>query len=407
MSSFQTLKKDFPIFTHHPDLVYLDSSATALKPQSVIDAEISYLTEYSTNIARGLYPLAERVTEACEITRRKVSHFIGAKSEREIIFTAGTTDALNLASKLLAKKIHEGENIVTTMMEHHSNFLPWKELARKNKAEFRVVSLTKEGAIDTHVLKKYIDKHTKIFAFSALSNVLGIINPVEEIILLIRSINPQVIIIVDTAQAVCHLPIDVIKWDADFIAFSGHKMFGPTGIGVLYGKLTLLETLSPVNFGGGMVLDACADEIIYKESPYRFEAGTPNIGGIIALGSAIEYIENIGLKNIARYERSLTFYTREQLKKNFGKKISLLGPTKENEQGNIVSFSFKNIHPHDIAGILGEHNICVRAGEHCTAPLHRSLSLGATTRISLSVYNDENDIDKLISVLKEIQTMFR
>ncbi|MEI8096871.1 MAG: SufS family cysteine desulfurase [Candidatus Moraniibacteriota bacterium] len=406
MFSSETTKKDFPIFTHHPDLVYLDSAATAFKPQSVIDAEKEYLEQYSTNIARGIYPLAETATEKFEMTREKVATFIGAQSSREIIFTAGTTDSLNLVSKLLASRINEGDNIVTTEMEHHSNFLPWKELAKRNTADFRVVSLTKEGTIDIDVLKKSIDAHTKIVAFSAISNVLGTINPVKEIAALIKGINPHIIIVVDAAQAVCHMKLSVSEWNIDFLAFSGHKMFGPTGVGILYGKLSLLETLYPVNFGGGMVLDACAKETMYKEAPYCFEAGTPNISSIIALSSAIDYIENIGLKNIHEHEHSLVLYTIEQLKENFGEAITIIGPTNPNERSGIVTFTFEGAHPHDVAAILGEHNICVRAGEHCTAPLHKSLKLHATTRISLSIYNDKNDIDKLISVLKEIQLMF-
>lgn len=403
----ETIKKDFPIFTHHPELVYLDSAATALKPQIVIDAEKEYLEQYSTNIARGIYPLAETATEKFEKTRERVATFIGAKNAREIIFTSGTTDSLNLVSKLLASRINKGDNIVTTEMEHHSNFLPWKELAKKNGALFRVVSLTKEGTIDIDVLRKSIDERTKIVAFSAVSNVLGTINPVKEITALIKSINPNTLVIVDAAQAACHMKLDVSEWDVDFLAFSGHKVFGPTGVGILYGKLSLLETLSPVNFGGGMVLDACAEETMYKEVPYCFEAGTPNIGSIIALGTALDYIESIGLENIHEHEQALTLYTREQLKKNFGETITIIGPTNPDERSSIITFTFEGVHPHDVAALLGEHHICVRAGEHCTAPLHRSLKLHATTRISLSIYNDKSDIDKLISVLKEIQTMFK
>jgi len=407
MFSPQTIKKDFPIFTHHPDLIYLDSAATALKPQVVIDAEKEYLEQYSTNIARGIYPLAETATEKFEMTREKVATFIGAKSSKEIIFTSGTTDSLNLVSKLLASKVSKGDNIVTTEMEHHSNFLPWKELVKKNIAEFRVVSLTKEGTIDIDVLKKSIDEHTKIVAFSALSNVLGTINPIKEITALIKSINPNVIVVVDAAQAVCHTRLSVSEWNIDFLAFSGHKMFGPTGVGILYGKLSLLETLHPVNFGGGMVLDACAKETMYKEAPYCFEAGTPNIGGIVALSTAVDYIEGIGLENIRLHEHSLVTYAIKRLKETFGETITIIGTTNPDERSGIITFTFEGIHPHDVAAILGEHNICVRAGEHCTAPLHKSLGLHATTRISFSIYNDTTDIDELISVLKEIQTMFQ
>ncbi len=406
MLSPQMIKKDFPFFTHHRDYVYLDSSATTLKPQAVIDAEREYIEKYSTNIARGLYPLAEETTEKFEMARQKIARFIGAKSASEIIFTSGTTDSLNLASLLLQKKIKTNDNIVTTVMEHHSNFLPWKELAKEHSSELRILSLTKEGFIDKASLKKSLDQKTKIIAFSALSNVLGTINDVKEIISIIRKINPETIIVVDAAQAVCHIPIDVSDWDADFVAFSGHKMFGPTGTGVLYGKKMILDTLSPVRFGGGMVLDSCAKDTVYKEPPYCFEAGTQNIGGIIALGTAVDYIENIGLTNIHTYEMTLTSYAIEQLKKNFGDDIFILGPHQKEKRGGIISFTFSSIHPHDIASIAGEHAICIRAGEHCTTPLHRSLHIPATTRLSFSIYNTKHDIDTFIDILKKTKKIF-
>lgn len=411
MLDAKTLKQDFPIFTYHPDLVYLDSAATALKPHVVIEAQREYLEQYSSNVGRGLYPLAETATEKFEAIRKQVAHFIGAKSSREIIFTSGTTQSINLACGLLAENIQSTDNIVVTEMEHHSNYLPWKELAKKCGATLRVVPITEEGTLDIESLKNSIDGQTKIVAFSLVSNVLGTINPVEKFVTAIKSINPQAIVLIDAAQSVSHMQTGVTLWGADFVAFSGHKMFGPTGVGVLYGKAALLETLSPIIFGGGMVLDvyptsdgrACAKETLYREIPYRFEAGTPNIGGIIALGAAINYIESIGLENIRAHEITLTTYTLKRLRETFGKQIRIIGPKEANERGGIIAFSLQNIHPHDIAQLLGEQNICVRAGEHCAAPLHRKLGLSATTRISFSVYNNENDIEKLIVALKKIQ----
>lgn len=402
----KTFKQDFPIFTHHPDLVYLDSAATALKPRSVIKAEQEYLEQYSANVGRGLYPLAEIATEKFEAVREKVARFIGATDSEEIIFTAGATASINLALGLITKNVDQTDNIVVTEMEHHSNYLPWKELARKNNATFKIVPLTEEGSLDLDTFKNSIDKHTKVVAFSAVSNVLGTINPVSEMVAIVRNINSETIILVDAAQAIAHAPVWVSEWGADFVAFSAHKMFGPTGVGVLYGKKTLLETLHPVIFGGGMVLDACRAETLYKNSPHRFEAGTLNIGGTIALGAAIEYIENAGLRNIRSHERALTEYALKRLKEVFGEKISILGPKDTRTHSGIIAFSFDGIHPHDIAHLLGEQNICVRAGEHCAAPLHRRLNLTATTRISLSLHNNEKDIEKLIAVLKEIQKIF-
>ncbi|MDO8566432.1 MAG: SufS family cysteine desulfurase [Candidatus Moranbacteria bacterium] len=420
MLSSKIIKLDFPIFTHHPDLVYLDSAATTLKPQAVIDAEKEYLEQYSSNVGRGLYPLAETATEKFEAVRKQVSAFIGAKGPQEIVFTAGTTASINLVAQLIEKSLFSAipadepesrsriksgmtkANIVTTELEHHSNFLPWKELARAKDATFRVVPITEDGLIDLEALRNSIDDHTRVVAFSAVSNVLGTISPVSEIVAMIKSINPKTIILIDAAQAIGHAPMDVSKWNADFVAFSAHKMFGTTGVGILYGKKTLLETLRPVIFGGGMVLDACAKKTLYRESPYCFEAGTQNIGGVIALGAAIKYIENIGRENIRVHETALTAYTLKRLRETFGKHIRIIGPGEASERGGIVAFSLKDIHPHDIAQLLGERNICVRAGEHCAAPLHRKFHLNATTRVSLSIYNDEKDIDKLVARLEEI-----
>jgi len=406
MINLQTIKQDFPIFTHHPDLVYLDSAATALKPQTVIDAEKDYSEQYSSNVGRGLYPLAETATEKFEAVRMQTARFIGAESSEEIIFTSGTTGSINLAAELLAPGIKPGDNIVVTEMEHHSNYLPWKELAKRCGAALHIVPITKDGIIDIETLKNSIDRHTKIVAFSAVSNVLGTINPVEKFVAAIQDINPQTIVLIDAAQATPHMPIDISLWGADFVAFSGHKMFGPTGVGVLYGKKTLLEMLRPVTFGGGMVLDACAENTRYREIPYRFEAGTPNISGVIALGAAIEYIENIGCENIRTHEEALTAYALKRLQETFGDAIRIIGPRDAEKRGGIIAFSFDGIHPHDIAQILGEQGICVRAGEHCAAPLHRKFGLNATTRVSLSIYNDKSDIDKLIESLQHIQGMF-
>jgi cysteine desulfurase / selenocysteine lyase len=397
-----TVKKLFPIFSHHPSLVYLDSAATALKPASVIAAENTYYEEFSSNIARGIYPLAEQATEAFEQSREKIAAFINAKSE-EIIFTAGTTDSLNLAARLLAAHVSEGDTLVTTALEHHSNFLPWKELSKQKKATLKTIPLTSTGHLDLNSLSSTIDTTTKIVAFSAISNVLGIINPVEEIIRLVRSINPHTIVIVDAAQAVGHMTVDVRLWDADLVAFSGHKLFGPTGIGILYGKQSLLDTLAPISFGGGMVLDACAEETIYKESPARFEAGTPNIAGALGLAAAVDFVHQLGLATIREHELHLIRYTLKRLSEVFGDTLSILGDTTLEKKSGIISFTLEGIHPHDTAHLLGENGVCVRAGLQCAAPLHEALHLGASTRISFSVYTTEEDIESLISAIQHVQ----
>ena len=400
-----SIKTSFPIFTHEPGLVYLDAAATALKPATVIAAEVAYYEQFSSNVARGMYPMAERATMAVENTRTRVARFIGATSPEEIIFTSGTTASLNVAAMLLAATVDKNNSIVVTAAEHHSNFFPWKELCKKSAARFIVSPMTAQGEIDVAALKKSITTETKVFAVTALSNVLGIINPVTEIIKTVRAINKEIIIVIDAAQAIGHMPISVSEWDADFVAFSGHKMFGPTGIGILYAKQSVLKDLFPVTFGGGMVLDACANDTLYKEAPDRFEAGTPNIAGIIGLSAAIDFIEHIGLEKIHAHENALALYTCRRLKEVFGEKLTIIGTATPLKKSGIISFTLEGIHPHDIAHILGERGICVRAGLQCAAPLHESLNLSASTRISLSLYNTESDIEKLIAALQAIKNL--
>jgi len=397
-----SIKAHFPIFNHHPDLVYLDAAATALKPATIIAAETKYYEDYSSNIARGIYPMAEQATEAFESTRATIASFIGARPE-EIIFTSGTTASINLVANLLSSHVTRDDSVIVTALEHHSNFLPWKELCKKNQATLKTIPVTKTGELDLDALKKLVDSQTKILTLSAVSNVLGIINPIKDIIQTVRDINKEALVIVDAAQAVGHLPVNVVDWDADFIAFSGHKIFGPTGTGVLFGKSALLEKLSPVSFGGGMVLDACAEETLYKESPACFESGTPNIAGIIGLGKAIKFIENIGVEKIHAHENALALYTCRRLTETFGEDLQIIGTTEAIKKSGIVSFVLSGVHPHDVAQLLGEKNICVRAGLQCAAPLHESLHLSASTRISLSIYNTEEDIEKLIRELVAIR----
>lgn len=405
-----THKALFPIFEKHPDLIYLDSAATSLKPESVISAEREYEEVYSANIARGLYPIAEVATDAFETARKKVSRFIHA-DPKEIIFTSGTTHGINLATQMLDPLVTSGDNIIVTKLEHHSNFLPWKELARRKNAEFRIAPFTQEGLIDIETLSSLIDDRTRIVAFSAISNVFGGINPVADIIRAVKEKNPKSRTIIDAAQAAGHIDIDATEWGADFIAFSGHKMYGPTGIGVLYGKEIILDHLPPTTFGGGMVMDvyptpplagrACAS--IYREIPHRFEAGTPNISGAIGLGAAIDCIDNIGIEKIREHDLEISAYALEKLRSAFGDSIRILGPTDIDRRSALISFTIAGIHPHDLAEILGEKNICIRAGEHCASPLHRKLGIPATARISFGIYTTKEDIDRLIFEIKNIQ----
>lgn len=393
-------KEQFPLFANYPELIYLDSAATSLKPASVITAQREYAEDFSTNVTRGLYPLAEATTGRVEEARQLVAAFIGSNQE-EIIFTSGTTASLNMAAYMLENKLTSADNIVATDLEHHSNYLPWKELAKRSSADFRLARSNEAGALDETSFQEVLDEKTAIVALTAVSNVTGSIHDIPALVSLIRAIAPQALVIVDAAQMAAHLPIDVLAWDADMIAFSGHKMYGPTGIGILYGKRSLLETLPPASFGGGMVLDACASTTEYREIPARFEAGTPDIGAIFGLTEAIRFIQKIGWGTIREHDQQLQAYALTELRKAFGNHLRIIGSEEPSQHAGIVSFAFADLHPHDIAQLLGEKQIAVRAGEHCAAPFHRAKRLSATTRVSFGIYNEIADIDALIAELKE------
>ena len=397
-------KELFPFFTHYPELVYLDSAATALKPKSVIDAEVEYLTLASTNLSRGLYPLAEQTSAHVDIIRKLTASFINALPE-EIIFTSGTTAGLNMLALLLEESLSADDAIVVTDFEHHANYLSWKELAKKKKAEFKILKSTDTGTISEAELTATLTDNTAIVAISALSNVTGVMQDVPRLIESIREIVPHAVIVVDAAQYIAHKAIDVRRWNADFVAFSGHKLYGPTGIGVLYGKHNFLRVLKPRIYGGGMVLDACGPETTYKESPDRFEAGTQNISGIFALGAAIDFIKSIGYDALQRHDQKLQKYAGERLIDTFGEQVTLVGGKDYTRRSGILSFTFTGIHPHDIATLLGEKGICVRAGEHCAQPWHRGHGLSATTRLSFGLYNSKEDIDLFITALIEIKEL--
>lgn len=401
------IRKDFPIYESQPDLVYLDSAATALKPKAVIDAMNGYYFEYSANIARGLYPLAEGATTAFEKARETVARFVSAEAKESVIFTANATHAINLVALGLETSIEQRGNIVVTELEHHSNYLPWKELARRSGAELRAARFTDDGEIDQTHLATLIDENTTIFAFSAVSNVFGIINPVAQIIQSVRTINSGVLVLVDACQAAGHILTSLRDWDADYIVFSGHKLFGPTGIGVLTGKQKSLERLVPVTVGGGTVLDACSTVTEYKKLPENLEGGTPNIAGAIGLMKAIEYVGSLGLESIHAHETALAQYAIRRLTETFGEYIHMLGTDDAARRAGIIAFSLDGIHPHDLAHLLGEESICIRAGEHCASPLHRRLGLSATSRLSLSIYSTEADIERLIAAMAKIYRIFK
>ena len=412
MIDIKTIKKQFPIFQSQPDLVYLDSTATSLKPKKMIDKLKEYYEEYSANVFRGIYPMSEKATVEFEDTRDVVSKFINANKSEEIIFTRNTTESLNLLAYSLGRKIIESnDEIVTTIMEHHSNFVPWQVLASEIGAKFKVIDINEEGYLDLYDknikyqisnIKKIITKKTKILTLTYVSNVLGTINPVKEIIAAAKKTNPKIIVIVDAAQAVPHLKIDVQDLGADFVAFSSHKMLGPTGVGVLWGKEELLKTMNPFMFGGEMIDEVSVDRSIFKEPPHKFEAGTPSIGEVIAFKEAIKFLNQLGMEKIREHEKKLTNFAINQLIDTFGESIKIYGPKSIEDRGGIISFSFGKFHPHDVAQILADEGVCVRAGHHCAMPLHKRLKVSSTVRASFYLYNDERDVEMLVKGLKKV-----
>lgn len=404
MLNTQTIKKDFPIFKNNPDLTYLDSTATSLKPQAVINKLTEYYEKYSANIFRGIYKISEKATDEYEKTREIVSQFIKAYSPNEIIFTRNTTESLNLVAYGFGRaRVLQGDSIVTSIMEHHSNFVQWQVLAFENGADFKVIDITDEGyLIDLKYWDQIITRNTKILALTYISNVLGTINPLKKIINYAKKLNPDLIVIVDAAQAAPHIPINVQDLGCDFLAFSGHKMLGPTGVGVLWGRLKYLEEMYPFQYGGDMIDEVTVEKTTFQHSPHKFEAGTPDIASVISFKEAIYYLQKIGWDKIIEHEKEISKYAIDSLTDTFGNKIKILGPDNVNDRGGIVAFTLKDFHPHDIAQILDEDNIAVRAGYHCAMPVHKRLDISATTRASFYIYNNKTDVDKLIEGLKKV-----
>lgn len=397
-----SVKKDFPLFESHPQLSYLDSTATSLKPQVVIDALDEYYSEYSANVHRGIYDISEKATEMFEQARQTVADFIGGSPE-EVVFTRGSTEGLNLLCSSLGKSmINSGDEIVTTIIEHHSNFVPWQQLAQEQAAILKVALVNKKGIVDVLPL---ITKRTKILALTALSNVLGVALPVEQISKEAKKINPNIIIVVDAAQAAPHSIINVKEMGCDAIAFSGHKMCGPTGIGVLWAKSSLLKKMPPYQYGGEMIQEVYLDHSTFGEGNHKFEAGTPHIAGTIGLMAAIKYLQSVGIEKIHNYEMELADMCISALKEAFGEKIHIVNAGMENRSSGIVTFNLEGVHTHDVAQILNTYNVAVRADHHCAMPLHTHFGLSGSARASFYMYNTEDDVYKLVHALKEAQKL--
>lgn len=400
MISPNDLKQHFPIFRHHPELVYLDSTASALKPQAVIDAEVTYYEQYGVNVHRGVYALSQRATDAYEGAREKVRKFINAKSVQEIIFVRGTTEGINLVASTFGQQLRPGDVILLSEMEHHANIVPWQALAGWIGVELRWIPVTQNGDLDLSNIDTLM-QGVKLVAVTHMSNVLGVVNDVQFLAQKAHAVGAKILI--DGAQSVPHMPVDVRDLDCDFLVFSGHKMCGPTGIGIVYGKQSILQTLEPYQRGGDMILEVTKERATWNDLPYTFEAGTPNIAGAIGLGAAIDFLTAIGMQNIWDHDQRLAIYGLQQLQ---SKGIMPLGAAAKSPRGAIFAIDIPGIHPHDLGSILDEQHIAIRAGHHCAQPLHTRFGLTSTTRISGYLYTSESDIDACLVGIQKAREIF-
>ena len=407
--SIETARKDFPILERkvrdNKPLVYLDNASTTQKPQQVIDTITKYYNNYNANIHRSVYSIAEEATEAYEKTRDKVAKFINVPKREEVIFVRGTTEAINLVAYSWGRKhIKEGDIIVTTEYEHHSNIVPWQLLVKEKGAKLEYVGVDDNGELILDQLDKYLATgKVKLATFSLMSNVLGTISDSEKIISKCKQAGVKTL--VDGAQAVPHMKVDVGKLGCDFFAFSGHKMLGPTGIGVLWVRKEVLETMDPFHGGGDMIREVHKYETTWNDLPYKFEAGTPNIADVIGFGAAIDYLSELGMENVRSHEIELTTYALEKMSKVKG--IMIYGSKDISKRGGVISFNFHDVHPHDIATIIDREGIAIRSGHHCAQVLMERLDVAATNRASFYIYNTKDDVDKLVQSLEKVSELFK
>ena len=403
-NAIENCRQDFPALQQeingHP-LVFLDSAASSQSPQSVIDAVAHYQQHDHANVHRGVHTLSHRATDAYEGARDKLQHFINASSRSEVVLTSGTTEAINLVAQSFCRPLlGAGDKILITHLEHHSNIVPWQMVCEQTGAELLVAPIDDLGQLDLVALLGMLDESVCFVSLAHVSNALGTINPVKEIIAHCRELDVPVML--DGAQGVPHMAIDVQDLDCDFYAFSGHKMFGPTGVGVLYGREALLEAMPPYQGGGDMILEVSFDGTTYNELPYKFEAGTPNISGVVGLGAAVDYLQAIGMTNVAAHESRLLAYMMNELAKVDG--IRLIGTAAN--KASVQSFMLDDIHPHDLGTILDHQGIAVRTGHHCAMPVMQHFGIPGTTRASLGLYNNSDDIDRLIAGLSKAKQIF-
>ena len=401
-----SLRGDFPILqttVHGKPLIYLDSAATSQKPQVVIDALGDFYRQYNANVHRGIYEIGERSTAAYEKARAQVARFIGATDAHEVVFTRNATEAINLVAYSWGRRnIGRGDVIVLTEMEHHANLVPWQLLVQEKDGDLEFIPITDEGLLRLDVFEVLLKLKPKLVAFTHVSNTLGTINPVEELTRMAH--DAGALVLIDGAQAVPHVPVDVEAIGADFYAFSGHKMLGPTGSGALWARRALLEAMPPFLAGGEMIREVHLRRSEWNDIPWKFEAGTPDIGGAIGLGAAADYLRGLGMEGVREHERELVRYALETLAREVPS-IQLYGPPAE-QRGGVIPFNLPGIHPHDVAQVLDRSGIAVRAGHHCTMPLHERLDLAATARASFNVYSTREDVDALVSGLQEVIRVF-
>ena len=400
----EILRRDFPILdqiVNDEPLVYLDNAATTQKPTQILEAIAAYYEKDNANVHRGVHTLAERATAAYEAARERVRSFIHAASTKEVLFTRGTTTSLNWVARYAESVLQPDDEVLISVMEHHSNTIPWQEACKKTGARL-IYAYLKDGMLDLADFRSKLTEKTRFVALAHVSNVLGVVNPIKEIAELVHQANA--LLVVDGAQSVPHMKIDVQDLDVDFFAFSGHKMLGPTGIGVLYGKEELLERMSPVEFGGEMIDFVYEQEATWKELPWKFEAGTPNIAGAIGLAAAIDYLDKIGMETVHQYEQELIAYAFPKLQAVEG--LTIYGSEDLAQRSGVISFNLAGLHPHDVATALDYEGVAVRAGHHCAQPLLSYLGVAATVRASFYLYNTKADCDKLVEALQKTKEFF-
>ena len=403
----QRIRKDFPVLerqVYGKSLVYLDNAATSQKPRQVIDALVRYYETYNANIHRAVHALGEEATAAYEEAREKVARFINAPSTESVIFTRNTTESINLVAYAWGRaNVGAGDEIILTQMEHHSNLVPWQLLAQEKGASIRYIEITPEGTLELGNLSGMFSPRTKLLALPHVSNSLGTINPAAEIVG--EAKRRGVTTLVDGAQATPHMPVDVQAVGADFYAFSSHKMLGPTGVGVLYGRRELLDEMPPFLGGGEMIRKVTFEGATWNDLPWKFEAGTPNIADAIAFGAAVDYLEALGMENVRRHEIEVTAYALDRLRTLDD--ITMYGPDDPEKRGGVVSFNFGDLHPHDVGTILDRHGVAIRAGHHCTQPLMRCLGVSGTARASFYVYNTQEEVEVLVEGLQAARDFFK